>query len=66
MKKTLSIAYPPITSFPGYANALAILLAHPKSHDWVYSHYIQINTIECENKITKEPEIEYLFFVDSD
>lgn len=66
MKKILPNAITPITSFPGYANTLSILMAYPKAHDWVYSHYIHINTIKCENKSTGKPEIEYLFFVDSD
>lgn len=47
MKTTiLPVTYPTITTFPPYADALAILMSHKESLDWVYSHYIQTYIVE--------------------
>ena len=42
MKKILPMTYPPITSFQGYANQLAILSSYPEAQDWIYEHYIEL------------------------
>jgi len=44
--KILPVTYPTITTFPAYADALAILMSNKATYDWVYSHYIQMYTIE--------------------
>lgn len=40
-KKELPVVYPPLTTFAGFADALAILCSHEEALDWVYSHYVQ-------------------------
>lgn len=40
--KVLDVVYPPITTFTGYADSLAILYAHEEAYDWIYSHYINV------------------------
>lgn len=40
--KDLPITYPPLTTYPGYADTLAILMSHPEAFDWVFSNYIQL------------------------
>ena len=45
-KNILPITNPTITTFPGYANILAILENNPNTRSWVYSYYIQTCIIE--------------------
>lgn len=40
--KDLPITDPPLTTYPGYADTLAILMSHPEAFDWVFSNYIQL------------------------
>ncbi|MCL2427138.1 MAG: hypothetical protein FWD05_12480 [Oscillospiraceae bacterium] len=49
-EKILPLKYPPITTFTGYAAALAILFEHEESHDWVFSHYLQVYAIDIINR----------------
>ena len=46
----LPVKYPPLTTFTGYAAALAILLTHKASYDWVFSHYLQTYVIDVVNR----------------
>jgi len=64
-KKVLPITYPPITTFPGYANTLAILYSYDKTLDWIYSHYVQIYTLEQKDR-KKDDYLIYEFFLDHD
>lgn len=41
-EKILPVTYPPLTTYPGYANALSIFCSHEEAYDWMYSHYLQI------------------------
>lgn len=45
-KNVLPVVYPTITTFPPYADTLAILQSHEESLSWVYSHYIQTYVID--------------------
>jgi hypothetical protein len=45
---------PAITSFPAYADALAILTSHEESFDWLYSNYIKIQVNDIVNR-TNDP-----------
>lgn len=42
IKKILPVKYPPITSFPQYADFLSIALVEDRSLHWLYSHFIQL------------------------
>ena len=69
-KKTLPLQYPPITTFPSYSATLGILSVHRESFDWIYSHYIQLCSIEITNASTAQFKSKYgyipIFFVDTD
>ena len=65
-KKVLQVKYPPITTFPGYANTLSILSNYEKTFDWIYSHYIQIFAIDLPNRSASDYSDAGCFFVDYD
>jgi hypothetical protein len=50
-KNILPVTYPPITTYTGYADTLAILCTHQEALDWVYSHYIQIQANDITNRV---------------
>jgi hypothetical protein len=53
--KILPVTYPTMTTFTGYANALAILQSHEDALGWVYSQYLQIYVVKNEiEDINKE------------
>ena len=64
-KMVLPVVEPPITTFPGYANTLAILFNYEKSLDWVYSHYLQIYVSDSDER-TKDFIPCSTFFLDFD
>lgn len=55
-KNVLPVVYPPLTTLPGYAHALAILLNYEKTYDWIYSHYIQIFAVDKLHREKNEPD----------
>lgn len=42
MKKMLPVTYPPVTSFPGYADALAIALNSKSGYNWFLHSFINV------------------------
>jgi hypothetical protein len=42
IEKILPVKYPPITSFPQYADFISIALIEDRSLHWLYSHFIQL------------------------
>jgi hypothetical protein len=56
-KKILPVTYPPITTYTGYADAIAILCSHTESLDWVYSHYIQIQVNDIINRVNNPDDL---------
>jgi hypothetical protein len=66
-EKILPVKYPRITTYPPYADALAILCANDEAYKWVYSNYIQISVVDIINR-GKEYEQPYTpcFFGDFD
>jgi hypothetical protein len=66
-KKILPVAYPPITTAPAYADALAILMSCNEALGWVYSHYIQTYIVEVlDGKAENFKSIMPCFFGDFD
>jgi hypothetical protein len=63
--KILPVKYPPITTFHGYADVLAILCNYENTFDWIYSHYLQIYACESENRGKDDPPC-HAFFIDRD
>jgi len=49
-KKVLPVTYPPITTFPPYANTLAVLCNYEEALPWIYSHYIQTTVVDIINR----------------
>lgn len=66
--KVLPLGEPLITTFPSYAATLGILSKYPKAYDWIYSHYIQLCTIEIVKVEDRPNAFGYIpiFFVDTD
>jgi hypothetical protein len=50
MKNQLIVTPPPLTTFTGYADPLAILCSFDEGQDWVYSHYIKIQVNDIVNR----------------
>ena len=64
--KKLPITIPPITTFPGYADILAVLFCYPNSYEWIYSNYLQVFAIDIPNRTLQKGAIEVGFFSDID
>ena len=66
-KITLPVVYPTITTFPPYADALAIMESYEECLDWVFSHYIQVAAVEVlDGAKDNIRSIMPCFFVDFD
>jgi hypothetical protein len=63
--KILPVTYPPITTFHGYADVLAILCNYENTYDWVYTNYLQIYACESVNRGKDDPQC-HVFFIDRD
>lgn len=72
MKSQLIVTAPPITTFPAYADTLAIICSFDEGREWMFSHYIQIQVNDIVSRVNDPDDFMLLamftssFFVDID